>query len=175
MLSPSMITNSNGKFWRAATIRCATSYCAASPVPMSPMAAKRTEPDLSGNLNSSARATRKKMLAKLNRSTRIFLIDYPESNGWRKYFVNAVDDQVRFNVQKDQIATHDPVSHFVRQFGKPQQKRRGHGSERHAVRIRFVDAHMNSLQRFTLLNCLTGQPALRASEFVAYGPTKCCL
>ena len=75
--------------------------------------------------------------------------------------MNAVDDQVRFDVQKDQITAHDPVSHFVRQFGKSQQKRRRHGSERHAVRIRFVDAHMNVLQRLALLNVQVSDPRLR--------------
>src|SRR5258708_21889344 len=55
MLSPSIITKSNGNCCRSVFIRSATSYCGASPVPMSPIAANLTEPILSGNLNSSAR------------------------------------------------------------------------------------------------------------------------
>src|SRR2546422_3139389 len=43
MLSPSMITSSNGIRIRAATIWRATSYCTRSPVPLSPMTANRTE------------------------------------------------------------------------------------------------------------------------------------
>src|SRR6267378_2174045 len=42
MLSPSMITRSNGIRVRAAAIWRATSYCTRSPVPLSPMTANRT-------------------------------------------------------------------------------------------------------------------------------------
>src|SRR5580704_2198891 len=51
MLSPSMITKLNGNVRRALIICWATSYWGFSPVPMSPIAAKRTESGLSGKLN----------------------------------------------------------------------------------------------------------------------------
>src|SRR5882724_6174814 len=43
MLSPSMMTKSKATFWRYSSICFATSYCSRSPVPLSPMTAKRTD------------------------------------------------------------------------------------------------------------------------------------
>src|SRR5687768_3440651 len=43
MLSPTMMTNSYGKTARDAASRAATSYCAFSPVPVSPITANLTE------------------------------------------------------------------------------------------------------------------------------------
>src|ERR1041385_2208127 len=48
MLSPSMITMSNGNRCRAVTICCPTSYSPLSPVPLSPMTANFTEAALTG-------------------------------------------------------------------------------------------------------------------------------
>src|SRR6266404_9229510 len=64
MLSPSIITKSKGNSCRTVFIRSATSYCGDPPVPMSPIAANLTEPDLSGNLNSSARTQKTIKLTK---------------------------------------------------------------------------------------------------------------
>src|SRR5688500_10643104 len=54
MLSPSMMTNSNGNTCRTFAIWAATSYCERDPVPLSPMMANRTESSSRGGLTSIA-------------------------------------------------------------------------------------------------------------------------
>src|SRR5690348_14560514 len=130
-----MITESNGKPWWASTIRWATSYCAALPVPISPMAAKRTELDLSGSLNSPARrpgARRKRRLR--NRKMRRRMVPPGDSRFNGDNLGNQIDHEIGFIVQQNQIATHDAVHHFRRQLRKLEQQSRRDGGVRNSLR-----------------------------------------
>src|ERR1700758_3358846 len=132
MLSPSIITKSKGNCWRSVVIRSATWYCGASPVPMSPIAANLTEPAWSGNLNSSPRA-QKAMKLRIRMAMRAFRIKFEALVRFRENVGNPVDDQICFDVQKNQLATHNAVRHLIRQFGKPKQQSGGQCGVGHAV------------------------------------------
>src|ERR1700674_1637541 len=115
MLSPSMITNSNGKTWRALSICGATSYWGCSPVPISPIAAKRTESGLSGNLNSPAvwpamKTARTLRTRKMRRRMHYSCL----SKNLGERFVQQVYHQIRFLVLQDRLAAHDTLCQFVR-------------------------------------------------------------
>src|SRR5258708_34978022 len=121
MLSPSIITKSNGNSCRTAFIRFATSYCGTSPVPMSPIAANLTEPVFSGNLNSSARTQKTIKLTIEKIRIRRLRMSSTALYGFGKDSGNSVNDQACFDVQKDQVAAHNPVRHLIGQFRKLQQ------------------------------------------------------
>src|SRR5712692_5670494 len=168
MLSPSMITKSNGKAWRAASIRWATSYCAASPVPISPMAAKRTELDLRGNLNWSAGRPGVRRIARIRRRKTRRRMGLPGEFGILfDNLGNQIDNKIGFDIQKKQIAIHDPVDDFIGEFGKLEQQSRRDGGERNSLGIDLIHVQMDFLERLPLADRGAGVPAVRALKRVA--------
>src|SRR6266852_9414264 len=168
MLSPSMITKSNGKPWRVASIRWATSYCIESPVPISPMAEKRTELDLRGNLNWSAGRLGVRRLRKIRKRKTRRRMGLP-----RRFEVlsdnlgNQIDNEIGFDIQKEQIAIHDPVDDFIGQFGKLEQQSRRDGGERNSLWINLIHAQMDFLERLPLADRGAGVPAVRTLKRIA--------
>src|SRR6266849_7343221 len=48
---------------------------------------------------------------------------------------NQIDNEIGFDIQKEQIAIHDPVDDFIGQFGKLEQQSRRDGGERNSLWI----------------------------------------
>src|SRR5512135_1016649 len=97
-------------------MRCATSYWAASPVPISPMAAKRTDPGFWGRMTSCAhsdRVYRFRSAARRKVRRRIVRIGL-SARKLRKGSWNKIDDDSGFNVLQDEIVTDDSVGEFWR-------------------------------------------------------------
>src|ERR1700722_19669825 len=134
MLSPSMMTNSKGNFPWAASITAAVWNWGSSPVPLSPMTAKRTESAVSGSLISGACApARARPSHKSKQRRRIGLGDRVG---------DAIDDQIGIHIAQNQEVPHHAVFDLRRQGRQIQQQRRRSGLERRAGRVGPIDAQL---------------------------------
>src|SRR5579864_2414195 len=106
MLSPSMITKSNGNSPRYDAISSASAYCASSPVPLSPMTANRTDLGFSGSVRSFVPAGSK--LARNRKSTKRRIALTHDIR-------NKIDNQVCLYVPEHQGVANHPVLHLRRQ------------------------------------------------------------
>src|SRR5712691_2448353 len=142
MLSPSMITKSKGNCPRKFTIWRPTSYCSLSPVPLSPITAKRTDFGCSGSFSSGAEAcartgavrARNKKMERRIRSPRI------QSSGYR--VGDKIHDQIPACVAENQIVPSHAIVEVLRQFRQIEQQRRGHRLQWYSFRIRMIDAKL---------------------------------
>src|ERR1041385_7126278 len=127
MLSPSMITNVKGNFWRNSASCLPTSYSSFSPVPVSPMMAKRTDPGLSGRLRACAASGAR-------------LAGRRAAPGGRlpKRIGHIVDDEVRLDVAQEQVVRDDAVLHFLGQRRQQRQQCRREGRQRVGGRKELV-------------------------------------
>src|SRR5260221_321875 len=102
MLSPSMITKSKGNWARYLAISAAVSYWPFSPVPLSPITAKRIEFGFSGSFNSGGEAgvsaARKSRMEKMHRIVKS-----------RNRVGNEIDDQVGLDVAENQGTSYQPI------------------------------------------------------------------
>src|SRR5438046_623906 len=136
-----MITNSNGNFSRNLAICRPTSYCGRSPVPLSPITAKRTDLSFTGRVSWASEtlearirmvgsAARMECLARRFMSLRFISRDHPR---------DEVDDQVCFGVSKDQIVAKNAILQLFRKLGKIEQQRGRSRLQGDAGRVGLVD------------------------------------
>src|ERR1041384_6488581 len=127
MLSPSMITNVKGNFWRKSASCLPTSYSSFSPVPVSPMMAKRTDPGLSGRVRTCAASGARLAASKARQAVRL-----------RNRMGHIVDDEVRLDVAQEQVVRDDAVLHFLGQRRQQRQECWREGRQRVGGRKELV-------------------------------------
>src|SRR5262245_9435288 len=107
-----MITKSYSNEPRTSFISAPTSYCALSPVPMSPIAANFTVSGLFGRVMvnfgcwAASAAQLARTMAAARRVDRSRMTLFLERRDRAR---NEIDDQVRRLIPQDQIAPHEPV------------------------------------------------------------------
>ena len=136
MLSPIMMTNVNGNAAWYSAIRSATWYWPRSPVPLSPMTARRTESGSSGSLRSSCWAEpappskrsaartqlrgRMSSIGSTNRARALKRRDghHDATDSWLKTgygIFDEIDDQIGVGVAQNQGLAEEPVFELWRQ------------------------------------------------------------
>src|SRR5258708_3706459 len=142
MLSASMITNSKGNRPRNFSICWPTSYCFWSPVPLSPITAKRTDFDCSGSLSSGAGACAR-MAAVRTRNRKVerrISLSTKQESGYR--VGDQIDDHISACVPENQIVPRNAMVKILRQLRQIQQQRGWHRLQRRALRIGVIDAEL---------------------------------
>src|SRR5215467_16295278 len=137
MLSPSIKTKSKGNCSCASRMRSAVSYCKRSPVPKSPITAKRTDPLLSGRVIFCAAAGSAKTAP---RRICIRIRGMASGARWRirKCALENVNHQMGFGILQNQVFAHNAVLDLLGQSWKVLQQRRRYGSDGDFLRVGLV-------------------------------------
>src|SRR6476620_10394467 len=139
-----MTTKEKGNFTRHDTSCAATSRWCASPVPVSPITAKRTEPFLSGSFRSSACIAGGPTSSNRARTNRRRMgPSWHLSDG----ILHVINNQVRIDVAQDQVLIDDAVLDLLRQRCQVDQEVGRHGWQRLAVWVRRVHFERHSRRR----------------------------
>src|SRR4051794_25266425 len=148
MLSPTMIVKVKLACCRNSSSFRPISYCGFSPVPVSPMTAKRVESFASGNVTFCAAVARtpprRRRESRQRRDGRfcgswVCFSAGGLCGGRRDHIGNEVDDEVGFDVAQDQMAAEKPILEFHWQRRQLEQQARRHGGQRHLSRIVRID------------------------------------
>src|SRR5262245_20751679 len=170
MLSPTMMTNSNGKTVRAFVISAPISYCDLVPVPVSPMIANRTESLSFGVSTSSAdcAACARTECGRSSGSGTVETMASPRTKGrrvrmavplllLRRSSVQHVNHEVGITVSEEQLLIDEAVFELFGQLRKPRQELRRHRRQRECCRIRLVDGQLELLRQFGKRRFLVGR------------------
>ena len=150
MLSPTMIVKVKLACSRYSSSCRPISYCGLSPVPVSPITAKRVESFASGSVTLLRRATARDSATatarvsedgKTGSSADHGCASRPAVFGRRRRdrIGNEVDDQVGFDVAQDQVAAEEAVLEFIGQRRQLQQQARRHRRQRQRRGIVGID------------------------------------
>src|SRR5687768_9906100 len=147
-----MITNSKGKRARAFARRWPTSYCARSPVPVSPITANFTESASRGSVDlwaagaacagscgrrSCGRGAPYEIHVSATRAASVW--NTPISLVRREDVGNVVEDDLHIAVQEDHVLGIVSILEIIGQSRQMVEQERWHGGERSVSRVGFVD------------------------------------
>src|SRR5690242_3777028 len=163
MLSPSMMTKSKLVALRYASISEATSNCGGSPVPLSPITAKRTDLSSSGKVRLSPLraggavstavidcAPAGEISANTDQTAAAAKILRSGMGARRNRYrvTNEIYNQICLNIAKNQVVIDNPILKIFGKFRQVLEQGGRHGLQRHGMGIGLIDVLRDPAHRF---------------------------